>query len=128
MPSEQLQTILQVLRSRPVQQALNFQESRQAFEQMAWFFAAPKDVRSEPVDATGVPGQWISTPESTDGRVIYYLHGGGYPIGPPPPPPRPGPPPPPRRRGRPRPLPLAPLHRRRPHPHRRRRRLRRRRP
>ncbi len=81
MPSEQLHTIVQLLRSRPVQREISFQEARRAFEQTAWLFAPPKDVRSESVDAAGVPGEWISTPESEDGRTIYYLHGGGYSMG-----------------------------------------------
>ncbi|HEU4758596.1 MAG TPA: alpha/beta hydrolase [Dehalococcoidia bacterium] len=81
MPSQQLQTILQVIRSRPARTDMTFQESRQAFEQMASFFAPPNDVRSEPIDAAGVPGHWVSTPQSADDRVIYYLHGGGYVIG-----------------------------------------------
>ena len=47
-------------------------------------FARPEPsakARFERVDADGVPGAWI-LPEGTDeGRVLYYLHGGGYSIG-----------------------------------------------
>jgi epsilon-lactone hydrolase len=47
-------------------------------------FARPEPsakARFQRVDADGVPGAWIQ-PEGTDeGRVLYYLHGGGYSIG-----------------------------------------------
>jgi len=81
MASEQLQTIIQVLRSRPAQEGLTFEEMRADFEQETSFFSVPADVRREEVDAGGVPGEWITTPEATDERVILYLHGGSYTIG-----------------------------------------------
>jgi len=33
------------------------------------------------VSADGVPGEWITTDGQGTGRVLYYLHGGGYSIG-----------------------------------------------
>lgn len=35
-------------------------------------------ITSTPVTAGGVPGEWVHVPESQDGRVLLYLHGGGY--------------------------------------------------
>jgi len=81
MASEQLQTIIQVLRSQPVQEGLTFEEMRTGFEQMTSFFPVPADVRCEQVDAGGVSAEWIMTPQATAERVIFYLHGGGYAIG-----------------------------------------------
>ena len=81
MASEQLQTIIQVLRSQPVQEGLTFEEMRAGFEQMTSFFPVPADVRCEQVDAGGVSAEWIMTPQATAERVIFYLHGGGYAIG-----------------------------------------------
>jgi acetyl esterase/lipase len=81
MASEQLQMIIEVLRSRPVQEGLTFEEMRADFERMTSFFPVPADVRCEEVDAGGVPAEWIITPEATAERVILYLHGGGYTIG-----------------------------------------------
>lgn len=81
MASEQLQTIIQVLRSQPVQEGLTFEEMRAGFEQATSFFSVPADVRCEEVDAGGVPAEWIMTPGATAERVILYLHGGGYTIG-----------------------------------------------
>jgi hypothetical protein len=65
MASEQLQAIIQVLRSRPVQEGLTFEEMRANFEQRTSFFQVPADVRCERVDAGGVPGEWIMTPQAT---------------------------------------------------------------
>jgi monoterpene epsilon-lactone hydrolase len=81
MASEQLQMIIEVLRSRPTQEGLTFEEMRADFEQATSFFAVPADVRCEEVDAGGVPAEWIMTPEATAERIILYLHGGGYTIG-----------------------------------------------
>jgi monoterpene epsilon-lactone hydrolase len=78
MTSPQLQMILEVLRARPPAAELSVEQARAEFEGVASQFLPSGDVRSEPVDAGGVPGEWISTPESTHERVIYYLHGGAY--------------------------------------------------
>ena len=34
-----------------------------------------------PVDAGGVPGEWVVAPEADADRVVLYLHGGGYCMG-----------------------------------------------
>ena len=41
----------------------------------------PADVKVEPVTANGVKAEWISTPDADAGKVVLYLHGGGYVIG-----------------------------------------------
>jgi monoterpene epsilon-lactone hydrolase len=38
----------------------------------------PRDVRTEVVDAGGVPSELIRLPRSRDERIILYLHGGGF--------------------------------------------------
>jgi len=79
MTSEQLEFIIQVLRARPVQEGRSYPEMRADFEQQVMaYIEVPPDVRSEPVNAGGVPAEWITTPQASDERVIYYLHGGGY--------------------------------------------------
>jgi len=79
--SPQLQIIVEALRARPVLTGLCIEEHRAAFVALASQFRPAEDVRREPVDAGGVPAEWITTPESVRGRVIYYLHGGGYVVG-----------------------------------------------
>jgi len=79
--SPQLQIIVEALRARPPEVELSIEQSRAEFEAVASQFQPAEDVRHEPVDSAGVPGEWISTPESVHERVIYYLHGGAYIMG-----------------------------------------------
>jgi monoterpene epsilon-lactone hydrolase len=81
MASEQLQMIIQVLRSQPVPEGLTFEQMRAGFEQAVSFFPLPADVSCQEVDTGGVPAEWITAPQATGERVIFYLHGGGYTIG-----------------------------------------------
>jgi monoterpene epsilon-lactone hydrolase len=81
MPSRQLQMIIETLRSRPAMAALSIEDQRAAFDALASQFPLAEDVRRDPVDAAGVPAEWITTPEALHERGIYYLHGGGYTLG-----------------------------------------------
>jgi len=44
-------------------------------------FPTPHEVRTEEVDADGVPCVWASMPGTSSERTIFYLHGGGYVVG-----------------------------------------------
>jgi acetyl esterase/lipase len=81
MASQQLEALIQMLRSGPLSEELSIEEARAALDALAAQFQLPKDVRSESVHASTVPAEWVSTPESKDERVIYHLHGGGYALG-----------------------------------------------
>ena len=80
MASKELEAVLELLKSWPLSEELTLQEQRTAFENMPRLPLAD-DVKCEKVDVSGIPGEWISTPESVAERVILYLHGGGYVIG-----------------------------------------------
>jgi len=77
MASKELEAVLEILKARPINENLTIQEQRAAFENMPQP-PLDEDVRCEAVDVGGIPGEWISTPESVEERVVYYLHGGGY--------------------------------------------------
>jgi acetyl esterase/lipase len=81
MPSPAHEMIVQMLTSRPAVVGATVAESRAGFEQLAQMFPLAPDVRAEPVDAGGVPAEWVTVPESRADRAIFYLHGGGYVIG-----------------------------------------------
>jgi acetyl esterase/lipase len=81
MPSQELETVLQILRSHPFLQGVDFQEMRAGMEATSGILPLPDDVRAESVDAGGVSGEWITVPESSPDRTLLYLHGGGYCIG-----------------------------------------------
>ena len=83
MPSQQLEEISQMLRTRREQAPpdVSIPESRAMFEQMIADFPAPAGVSSERVDAGGIAGEWIAAEDASDEQTIYWLHGGGYCIG-----------------------------------------------
>ena len=81
MASEQLQTIIQTIKSQPDLHGAPIEQRRAAMEAVTVMFPVPDDVTREPVDAGGVPAEWIAAPGTDADRVIYYLHGGGYAIG-----------------------------------------------
>jgi len=70
-----------MLRSRPALAEASIEEQRANFEQMASLFPVAADVVREPVDARGVPAEWIATPGASEERTILYFHGGGYMLG-----------------------------------------------
>ncbi len=41
----------------------------------------PEDITWEPVDAAGVPAEWVIPDDCVPGRAIVYFHGGGYATG-----------------------------------------------
>src|SRR5262245_60298919 len=55
-------------------------------ERQAWNAAAaqtilPSNITIVPIDAGGVPGEWVSGPDAAPQTVLYYLHGGGFTAG-----------------------------------------------
>ncbi|MGD9894202.1 MAG: alpha/beta hydrolase [Dehalococcoidia bacterium] len=80
MASQEFYAVLEQLRARPIaSEDGGVEETRAGFESMAQ--PVPDDVTVESVDANGVPAEWVVPPDAVDGRVILYLHGGGYVIG-----------------------------------------------
>jgi monoterpene epsilon-lactone hydrolase len=81
MCSQQMQTVIQMLRAQPRNPDATVDEIRAGFETLATMFPVPADVKCEKVDAGGVPAEWISAPGACRDHVVLYLHGGGYCIG-----------------------------------------------
>jgi monoterpene epsilon-lactone hydrolase len=73
--------IIETLRSLPALAHLSIADQRAAYDTLASQLQLAEDVRCDPVDAAGVPAEWITTPPAVNERSIYYLHGGGYVIG-----------------------------------------------
>ena len=81
MPSEEFNSLLKLLLSRPQPENPTIDEMRALMEKAAKFFDLPAGVTCESIDAGGVRAEWI-IPEVVEGnRTIFYLHGGGYAIG-----------------------------------------------
>src|SRR5580765_6913806 len=82
MSQEQLQTIVQMLRTQPVVDPnASAEEARAGFEQVASMFPVDADIKREGASAGGVKAEWVSAPDADAARAILYLHGGGYVIG-----------------------------------------------
>jgi monoterpene epsilon-lactone hydrolase len=54
---------------------------RAFFQAMGEMAVLPPDITTEPVDAGGVPGEWVFGPGAAEDRALLYLHGGGYVVG-----------------------------------------------
>jgi monoterpene epsilon-lactone hydrolase len=59
----------------------SIEESRAAIEGAAFITGEPEGVTYEPVDAGGVAAEWAIPAPPAPGRVLLYLHGGGYSAG-----------------------------------------------
>ena len=79
MASEQLKNVIERIKSQPQNPNASVEKRRAAMERIRERVAT--DVTCEPVDAGGVPAEWIAAPGAVKERVILYLHGGGYVIG-----------------------------------------------
>jgi len=81
MASAELKMILDYLRSNPVAGEGSIEQRRSEFQSALAQFQPAADVVRQAVDAGGVPAEWITAHGAQQGKVIYYLHGGGYVMG-----------------------------------------------
>jgi phosphinothricin tripeptide acetyl hydrolase len=65
----------------PPPESLNIAEKRAQYERAEKAFPTPADVKVEHVSAPTAPAEWLRPPSASPGRVVLYLHGGGYVIG-----------------------------------------------
>ena len=79
--SPQLEKVIQMVRELRSKLVATISEAREAFDQMATQLEPPADLTREPVDAGGVPAEWIRAPGAADNGVLIYLHGGAYAVG-----------------------------------------------
>jgi phosphinothricin tripeptide acetyl hydrolase len=65
----------------PPSDSLTTAERRAQYERAEKVFPTPADVKVERVGAPVTPAEWLRPPSAEPGRVVLYLHGGGYVIG-----------------------------------------------
>jgi monoterpene epsilon-lactone hydrolase len=65
----------------PPSETLTTAERRAQYERAEKVFPTPADVKIERVSAPAAPAEWLRPPSAVAGRVVLYLHGGGYVIG-----------------------------------------------
>jgi acetyl esterase/lipase len=80
MASEQLQTIVDMLKSAPIA-GESVLEMRDGMEAGAAAAPTPENVTFTPVDAGGVPAEWNDADGVRQDHVVVYYHGGGYCMG-----------------------------------------------
>lgn len=65
----------------PPSDSLTVAERRAQYERAEKVFPTPLEVKVERVSAPVAPAEWLRPPGAVAGRVVLYLHGGGYVIG-----------------------------------------------
>ena len=65
----------------PPSDSLTVAERRAQYERAEKAFPTPAEVKVERVSAPVAPAEWLRPPGAVAGRVVLYLHGGGYVIG-----------------------------------------------
>jgi len=85
MPSRQMQdkirALLALRAAAAGQPAPTVAQNRASFDSRSDLYPLPGDTVVSKADADGVPARWITFPGADAGRVLLYLHGGGYQIG-----------------------------------------------
>lgn len=78
MPSTQFEAFLQASLAQRTDAPPDIAELRSAGDALAQILAAPEGTEVGATDAGGVPAEWVTAPGTSDDRVIFHLHGGGY--------------------------------------------------
>jgi epsilon-lactone hydrolase len=85
MPSQAMRDAIDALRDRQRASASQappaLEDLRAAFVPGDRLHPVPDDVRVEEVTAGGVPAHWLTAPGAGPGRVLLFLHGGGFELG-----------------------------------------------
>jgi monoterpene epsilon-lactone hydrolase len=85
MPSQAMQDLIDAFRDQQKASASQapptLEERRAAFAPAGRVHPVPDDVLVREVTAGGVPAHWLAAPGTDPGRVLLFLHGGGFEFG-----------------------------------------------
>ncbi|MBI3651797.1 MAG: alpha/beta hydrolase [Acidobacteria bacterium] len=81
MASPDIQTVRELLASRPQSEELSIEETRLSFDQLGQSFPMPDGVSVSSAAVSGINAEWVRAANARDDVVILYLHGGGYIVG-----------------------------------------------
>jgi len=81
MRDPKLDAVIQMLRSRPVPPDADLAFFRENFDQLMAQVRHNQVIAHEATTFGDVPCEWITPPSAEPGRILFYLHGGGYVIG-----------------------------------------------
>jgi monoterpene epsilon-lactone hydrolase len=85
MPSQAMQDVIDALtdqqKASASQAPPTLEQRRATFAPAGRLHPVPDDVLVTEVNAGGVPAHWLAAPGTSAGRVLLFLHGGGYELG-----------------------------------------------
>ena len=81
MADRGIDAVREHLAKLPPSDSLSTAERRAQYERAEKVFPTPPEVKVERVNAPTAPAEWLRPPSAAPGRVVLYLHGGGYVIG-----------------------------------------------
>lgn len=81
MPSTQFQSFLAMARNKPLHADVGLALHREALERVVDLFPVLSDVTVTPVNAGGVPSEWLDIGGAACDSTLFFVHGGGYSIG-----------------------------------------------
>src|SRR5258707_9503241 len=84
MASAEFHELVKKLRSRPREENPTIEQLRAGFAALSRQFPPSASATFEPVNASGVPAEWVSVVAGKPLPVILYFHCGGYCIASPP--------------------------------------------
>src|SRR5262249_27657596 len=71
-----IDAVRQLLTSKP--RPVGWAERRQRLDEVGAIWPIAADIKLDPVDLGGGPGEWSIAPGSDASRVLLFFHGGGY--------------------------------------------------
>lgn len=84
MPSEAHTSVVAALRQNTAlgsENDFDITQARESLEALTAATVLPDGTACEAIEIGGIPAEWIRVPNSDPGKVVLYLHGGGYALG-----------------------------------------------
>lgn len=81
MPSQELTQMIEAMASQPAVGGGSIEEQRAGMEAMLGGLQLPDKVTVNETRVGDLDADWVTMPNSANGRVVLYLHGGGYVMG-----------------------------------------------
>ena len=75
-PMDEIGAIRALLGAKP--RPVGWAQRRQRIDEVCSVWPVADDIRLEPLEIAGMPGEWSLAPGSDPSRVLLFFHGGGY--------------------------------------------------
>ncbi|MFX1451055.1 MAG: alpha/beta hydrolase [Promethearchaeota archaeon] len=81
MPSKELEKVINMIKSRELEENRTIEEMRAGSEEWAKQFPVAPNTECKPIKIGNIDAEWIINSNAKDDRVLLFLHGGGYLLG-----------------------------------------------